>query len=784
MRRIIIFTLLLAFFMPVAAFATYGDTTTAVGQLYYGDGEKAKNAGFDFPEGLSFGPSGNMFIADTYNHVIRKINTNNIVSTIVGTGGYGDGTGDANFAELAEPSDVDSDGNNVIIADTANGKIKKLSNGQVYTLVEGLDEPRGVAIDGNTVYFTETGTDSLKKVSINGGDVTTITSSLHGPKKLDIYGNYAYVADSENYNLVKVKLDGGHTTIIAGMSKAGNRTGKCSRTKFRNLWGVAVKDKDTIYVSDGTGNIMDDSTSGRGTGFAIKIDLSDGCNTEVFASDEDMVSLNFPNGMDIKGNYLYVASTGIGVIAKYDLATALYEQFAGDSRFGSKGGVNALLGRPKTMAQHPKKKNKLYFTDNNKIRLYKTKKGSVNFVAGNVVDNYAADDDKMYFGKKARFSDPRGLAFSKKGKWLYVADRNNNRIRKVNTRTRKVGYLTGAGETNVIGGQDNGYKEGNACANQFNTGKKNCAYFNRPTGLVKDPKKKILYVADTDNHVIRKVYIKTGRTKLVAGNPTNAGFTDGIKKKAKFDTPYGLSISKSGKVLYVADRNNHAIRKVRIRDGKTTTLAGTGDNGYQDGLFENAQFSYPTAVDYKDRNLYVSEVGSQMIRVMDLETDVVKLVSGSGYKGFRNGDKDDAKYYNPGGMVARKNNLYIADELNDLIRKVTIRGEAPYTDPAPTVASMSPQSLKYSDYPSGTAMVNVYGAEFRHGVKAYLGGYELTTYVQSDSSLAVEVPIGEMAAGYYELKVMNNDGQEYKLQRAFSAQEYSGNIPVIDYWTN
>lgn len=785
--------LLIASFLilPIITLASYGDTDTYVGQIIAGDGEKATDAYFDFPEDMCSDGNGNFYLADTYNHVIRKINSDEYVDTLAGTGSYGDTIGNASSAEFANPKGVGCDSNGtVIVADTGNDKIKKISNGKVTTLAENLNEPEGVHLNGNNVYFVDTGNNALKKVSINGGSVSTITNKLNDPKKLDIYGDYAYIADSGSYKLLKVNLSNGAIETVAGNGTEGNRTSTCSRTMFRNLWGVVVRNENEIFISDGTGNIVDNSETGRGTGFLVKISIINGeCNSEVFADDENMVSLNFPNGMDIYQNYVYVASTGIGIIYRYNLDDANdNSKFAGKSRFGEDYGKDAIIGRPKNLLLNAKNKKEIFFIENNKLSKFNTQTKQATFIAGNVVDNYPDNDDEWFIGDKARFSDPRGMALAKKGKYLYVADRNNNRIRMVNLTDNSVGYLTGAGKTNVIGGaDDNDYQEGKACANEFELDNSNCAYFNRPTGLVIDTNKNVLYVSDTDNQVIRKIYLKgakKGKTKLVAGSAGQAGLVDGVKSKAKFSTPFSLAINNKGTVLYVADRDNNAIRKIRLSDGKVTTLAGTGKAGYQDGVFSSAQFSYPLSLAYKDRKLYVTEVGSQRIRLLDLALGVVKLVAGSGERGYRDSNRDNSKFNDPSGIAVKKNYLFVADELNDTIRRVNIMGTAPYTDPAPTISYCTPKSLKYSDYPSGSAMIEIKGTNFRYGTKAYFGSYAVTTYVQSSTSLAVSVPIGSMAYGYYEVKIVNNDGQYDKLQRAFSAQEYSGNVPNKDYWTN
>ncbi|MFH0818558.1 MAG: IPT/TIG domain-containing protein [Patescibacteria group bacterium] len=776
-------------FMPFAIWATYGDTATFVGEVYSGDGKIATNAYFDFPEDVCVTSGGAFYIADTYNHVIRKINKNSIVSTAAGTGSYGDEVGVRTNAEFAYPKGVGCDDNgNVVVADTNNNKIKKISGGIVSTLVDSLNAPEGVEIYNNKVYFLDTGNNALKSVSLDGSNLNTITSSLHSPKKMDIYNGYAYIVDSGNYNLVKVNLSNGQTQIIAGSSTSGNKTGDCLSSKFKDIWGVAVVNENEIFISDGTGALVDDSELNRGIGYLIKINLNSNCQTTVFAEDKNMNYINFPGGLALYNNNLYVASTGIGFIYRYNINDATdKEKFAGKNRYGDEAGAGALLGRPRTMVQYPRNSKYIYFVQNNKISRLNTKNKKVQEFVGNVVDNYAANDEAWYSGSSARFSDPRGMAFTSGGKYLYVADRYNNRIRVVDVKNKKVGYLTGAGLITTLGSDDNGYQEGTACANEFKTGVSECAYFNHPTGMAIDPKNKYLYITDSSNQVIRKVYLKgkkRGQTKLIAGMAGVAGFANGKKKNAKFNAPFAIAINAKGTFLYVADRNNQAIRKIRIRDGKVTTLAGDGVAGYVDGTFANNKFSYPISITWKNKKLYVSEAGSQKIRVMDLETNISKLVSGSGSLGYEDGSRKETEFNNPAGIVAKKNYLFVADEFNDVIRKINIKGEALYTEPAPEFNGCEPMSLKYSDYPTGYAMILITGNNFRYGTRTFFGSYEAKTYVQSATNIAVNVPIGQMAPGFYEVKVMNFDGQYDKSMRAFSAKEYSGNIPVIDYWTD
>lgn len=797
MRKILF---LLAFFLafPLAAGADYGDARTFAGKIYGGDGKGRMQAYFDFPQDIDSNNKNLFYVADTENNVIRKINRKkNIVTTLAGTGSWGDRNGGRKKARFAGPKGVaKSSTGAVFVADTGNDKIKRIKNGKVKTVAAGLNAPEGVDTWGTTVYFLDTGNNQLKKVKGRGGRVTTITSSLDNPKKIQVdeTGAYAYVTDSGGNQLVRVKLKGGHVQPIAGTGAPGNNGGGClSAARFRNLWGLALKrdagGNTDIYVTDGSGSFKS-GTPGIGIGYLWKVDnRSDGsCQVDLIASDENMVSLNFPNGMTVNHDKAYIASTGIGVITRVDLAPdakGVHESrvWAGADRFGSKNGKRPLYGRPKDLALS-KNGKWVFIAENNKVRKTRFRSKYTKLVAGNVVDNYNKNDHKSYKGGKARFSNVVDIEMSPNGKKLYVVDQFNNRIRYIKVRERRAYYLTGAGSINSLADEGNGSSKGRACPSEFEKGVEGCAYFTRPGGAALSPNGKYLYVADTGNNKIMRVTTRgrnRGRVKYVAGT-TSPGFSDGKGKKARFNAPMGLALNKKGTRLFVADRNNHAIRMVKLKTRKVSTVVGAGRAGYEDGRFEDAVLSLPQKVHWKDRALYFSEVGSQRIRLADMREKVTKLVSGDGRRGFQNGDRDHAQFNNPNGLLKRGKYLYVADSDNDLLRKIDAAGRAPYTDPAPTFAHCSPQSLKYTDYPSGKAMIEVKGGNFRYGARAWLGSFELKTYVQSDSSLAVEVPIGSMPAGFYEIKVQNSDGQAAYGLRAFSAQDGAGLVPNADHW--
>ena len=792
----------------------YGDVSTYVSKPYYGDGKKAVNALFDFPEDFAIASDGSIIIADTYNHAIRKVNAStDKAETVAGTGSYGHKNGSTDTAEFAFPAGVDIDSNGTIyVADTGNGKIKRISGGSVKTLVKNLDNPVAVAAYGSTLYFLDSEANTLQRVSTGGGSATTITSSLSSPQKLAITsdGQFAYVSNDGTNTIVRVHLSSGTVVTVAGDGSSGSSDGSASTAEFDRIRGLHLVDDNTILVADGTsiaGSVRTISFLNSG---GITGTINDSAraqqifvNTTVYdATDNVLISVGDVALID---GELTVLSTGTGSIVSYDHNTttdnngASYlltveesnELVAGKNRFNVRRKSPMMVGQPKYFQESPNGKY-VYFSENNRIRRFKKgvkkKYRKAKLIAGSVIDNYAASDSKTYYKGDARFSDIPSFAIAPKGKKLYVVDRNNNRIREVVVADGGVSYLTGAGAINADGDTDNGYADGVACPNEFDTGVSGCAYFNRPTGSALSKKGKYLFVADSGNNVIRRVTVKgsnKGKVKTIAGSGV-AGYTNAKGTSAQFDAPFGLALSKNGKALFVADRNNHVIRKIRLKDKKVTTLAGTGDNGYVDGSLDKAQFSLPEwlAVDKEDGNIYVSEVSGNTIRYIDKKTGVTKLVAGSGDRGYTNGSQKEAEFDNPRGMLILKKKLLVAELRNDTIRSIWIEGDAPFTEAAPVVSSVVPNRIAKEWFSGSTASVEVVGENFRHGAIGYVGGHQaVNTYVRSETSIVIEVPITQMSAGYYEVKIMNSDTQADSAFRALAVSD-NGYLPETDYYNN
>jgi sugar lactone lactonase YvrE len=182
-----------------------------------------------------------------------------------------------------------------------------------------------------------------------------------------------------------------------------------------------------------------------------------------------------------------------------------------------------------------------------------------------------------------------------------------------------------------------------------------------------------VYVADTLNCTIRKI-TSAGVVTTLAGTPGTIGSKDGTGAAAQFQYPTGVAVDGSGNV-YVADIYNQTIRKVTSA-GVVTTLAGAlGLPGYADGTGTAAEFNYPydVAVDTSG-NLYVADLENLTIRKIT-PANVVTTLAGSPGQGNANGTGSAAQFWYPAGMAAdASGNLYVADEFNQMIRKITPAG--------------------------------------------------------------------------------------------------------------
>ncbi|HEV7768164.1 MAG TPA: SMP-30/gluconolactonase/LRE family protein, partial [Thermoanaerobaculia bacterium] len=270
--------------------------------------------------------------------------------------------------------------------------------------------------------------------------------------------------------------------------------------------------------------------------------------------------------------------------------------------------------------------------------------GDVITFAGASMSAGSSDGD----GIAARFNDPSDLATDSAG-FIYIADSDNSTIRKISptgTVTTLAGLASSTGSTDGTG---------------------SAARFKQPAGVAIDGGG-FVYVADTENSTIRKI-TPSGDVSTLAGLALHPGSANGNGSAARFNRPEGMVTDATGN-LYVADTENHTIRKISP-SGDVTTLAGVAlQSGSSDGSGSAARFNSPRgiAVDVAG-NLYVSDTGSSTIRKITPSGFVTTVAGSTGKNGSADGSGSTARFsYIAGLAVGNDGRVYISDMWNHSIR--------------------------------------------------------------------------------------------------------------------
>jgi sugar lactone lactonase YvrE len=199
------------------------------------------------------------------------------------------------------------------------------------------------------------------------------------------------------------------------------------------------------------------------------------------------------------------------------------------------------------------------------------------------------------------------------------------------------------------------------------------AEFRFPSGIAIDSQDN-LYIADTENHTIRKINIQ-GTVSTIMGQANESGNVDGGLIRARLKLPQGIIVL-SDNALYIADTGNHIIRKLDRKGAlwNLQTIAGGGKFGWQDatnGL--QALFDTPVGLATDGTALYVADSANHRIRRILLSTTNVSTVAGDGTKGFKDDKPLTGQLHSPSGIVfAQNKQFYIADTFNTRIRKLKL----------------------------------------------------------------------------------------------------------------
>ena len=620
------------------------------------------NARFFNPTAAAVDGAGNIYVADGGDHTIRKITAGGTVTTLAGSSGHqGSSDGSGSGALFLYPYAVAVDGSgNVYVADSGNHNIRKVTPGGSVSTLAGtagspgstdgtsalFNTPQGIAVDATgNVYVSDTNNSTIRKITpagvvstfagspgqTGGSDGTGGSAQFNYPNGLatDAAGD-VYVADLGNSTIRKITPGGAVSTLAGSAGQSGSIDGAGGSARFNHPAAVSLDTAGNVYVADTSNQtVREISPAGSVTTLAG----SPGIGGDADGSGP-AASFFYPGGIASTGSgTLYIADTGnhrLRVMASPGAVSTL----AGSA--GQKGSANgtggqALFAYPYGISSDGSGHLCVADSGNNTIREVTTS-GVVTTLAGTAGVPAGSSDG---VGPAAGFSGPAGTAADGNGN-IYVADAGNSTIRKI---TSGGTVTTFAGVADVAGSTD-----GTGAA----------ARFNAPNGIAVDSVGNI-YVADTKNDTIRKI-TSGGTVTTLAGVAGQTGSGDGAGGSARFNGPYAVAVDGAGNV-YVTDFFNSTIRKIDT-SGTVSTLAGTaGELGYTDATGFLARFNQPygLAVD-----------GSGNVFVADTYNRAIRKVTPGGAVTTLNGAQ--TRFYYPQGIaIDAAGNLYVSDGDNQAV---------------------------------------------------------------------------------------------------------------------
>lgn len=718
--------------------ASTGDISTVAGGgvALTGDGGLATSGWMNEPQTMAVDAAGNVYIADTQNHRIRKIDVGTgFISTIAGTGvqGYSGDGGAATSAKLNQPKGIDIDSaGNVIFSDTDNHRIRMITPGGTISTIAGtggegfsgdggpataakIKKPGSVSIDGaDVIYFADTRNHRIRKFAV-GGNISTVAGN--GNEGFAGDGGLAVNAEFNQPQGVWVDWTDrlGFDTVF-GSFQGGVRDLQIATQVTLNVDGTLTD--ITAYIKGGGSDVryaVYSNLAGDPDALIVETAVANAPATT------DWFTITVPATPLTAGTYWLALSLDANAQRYY------YDGAGGQNRENANAavtnGYTATWGaatasnsrRVAIYASFTSSVNTVYVadTENHRIRKF-TDGGNISTVAGNGNDGFSGDGGTA---TAAEIDTPQSVSVNDDGDF-FIADEKNNRIRMVDKSTGNISTYAGTGAVGYSG----------------DGGPATSAEMHEPHGVFVDTTGD-LYLADTGNHVIRKIDAATQVISRVGGTPRDMGVGDGLLATNVFlgkiedvaiDSagnlfiaatdqvrvrrvdagtgvistvigsgsefapavatddvmllePRGVAVDGAGNV-YVTDSDflNSRIVKYAVATSTYATVAGTGAGGFSGdgGLATAATIREPRGIAFDaSDNFYIADTENHRIRKVDAATSIISTIAGNGSGGFSGdgGSATAAQIKRPEKVALDDaGNVYIADTENHRIRKVTL----------------------------------------------------------------------------------------------------------------
>jgi sugar lactone lactonase YvrE len=582
-----------------------------------------------------------------------------------------------------------------------------------------LDNPAACVLDGSgNMYVAERGGAAnscvIRKIALASRTVVTVAGSTCGYS--DQAGTKAqfsspqgiafdpsgklYVVDTLNHAIREVQLSNGAVSTLAGNGQAGAVDNTGTNARFSSPVAVYFDGAGSLYVADYNNHAIRRVSVNGGAVSTVVGTMGQAGVTNGTGTD---ARLHSPAALGFDGaDKLYVSedsNNDVRIVSLKDFSVTPHIGAPGSGGYIDATGSAALVYYPRGFAFDGHGSYYLADSGNNAIRKVDAAAGTVTTLAG-LGAAFGSTDGP---GPSATFNYPDSIVFDGTDT-LYTADYTTSIIRSISLSKGTVTTLAGlAGNTGAVDGAPT------------------AARFSSPSGLAVDGAGN-LFVADRENHTIRKIVLASGTVSTFAGSAGNAGYREGSGTNALFSHPVTLAYA-AGK-LYVGELDNRTIRVVPLDGSSTSTLAGTPpanppDNNLYDGIGTQGRFFTITGIAVKDGTVYVAD--TNRIRTIDIASGAVVTVTGGG--GYSDGVGVYANFSfhpQPGGLAIDANgDLLVADYNNALIRRLSPKthqssivagiygASGALLGPAPTSIATAPRAVVA--IPGGIAFAAYYG---------------------------------------------------------------------------